>query len=84
MGKDPNSGFPGGALTKELIDGVKISSQSAARDHEEILEILQADGHNELTGAVSSLLRRWNKYNRWKEGRTLGGRIRKLAKDFRA
>jgi len=79
-GIDPAPFFSGVNLDADLIDHTNIDSDSAANMAREMLAHMQGKEWLSLRNAVQRQIQRWERYKRWKEGKTTGGRLRSLAK----
>lgn len=77
-GIDPAVFFSDVVLDAGLIDQTDLGSDSSAAMVEEMLAQLQGPAWRPLRQAVLRQLARWQRHKRWREGRTLGGRLRSL------
>lgn len=74
----PTEVFPGPPLDAELIRSIVITSKVGQLEHEELRDGLRDAGLRDLADAEDRILYKWKKHRRWLEGKTIGGRIRRL------
>ncbi|WP_374511313.1 hypothetical protein [Niveibacterium sp.] len=74
---DPQSGFDGPPLSAELIGAVSITSNLGQAEHEELRDALRIHGNLELAAAEDDLIRRWLRYEHWRQNRGFKGWLRR-------
>lgn len=78
-GVEPAQWFSGVVLDAALIDQTDIGSEAAANMASEMLASSAMSGFPLLKRATERQLARWQRYKAWRDGRTLGGRLRRLS-----
>lgn len=75
-GIDPTPYFAGVKVNAELLHATDLHSDEVGRMYEELRDGMDAIGNLALRDAIDMQLKRLEKYLRWKQGKTLGGRLR--------
>ncbi len=74
---DTQLGFTGPPVTPEVIARVSITSVLGQAEHEELRDALRAKGMLELAAAEDDLIRRWLRYEKWRQKRGFKGWLRR-------
>lgn len=80
VGGDPNSGFDGAALHAEQIAKIDISSDVGQIEHEELVSALRDKNFDDILRAEMALLRRWDRFKRWRDGRGVKGAVKRAVR----
>jgi len=74
---DSQLGFDGPPLSPDLIKAVSLTSSAAKPEHEELRDALRAHGNHDLADAEDDLVRRWKRYEKWRQKRGFKGWLRR-------
>ncbi len=74
---DSQAGFDGPPLSAALIRAVSLTSSVGQSEHEELRDALRAHGNHDLADAEDDLVRRWLRYEKWRQKRGLKGWLRR-------
>lgn len=62
------------------LSAITIASETTALFYIELRSVAEQLGRSEIVGIINNKLAAWTQYQRWREGRTLGGRVRRWLK----
>lgn len=77
-GIDPGPYFGGVKIDARILHQTDLGSLAVGTMYGELRDGMAEMGHIELRDAIDVQLKRLEKYLRWKQGKTLGGRLRRL------
>lgn len=77
-GIDPAPYFGEVQIDAALLERTEIGSLPAKMMFLELRDGMESIGRRDLRDAIDRQLKRFEQYQRWRQGRTLGGRVRKM------